>query len=67
MQKQLFKEGDVAILNSNDNEWKVKVVLPIQEEDGSWWYEVECIDPRVSENIRKKCHREVTQSRLRRI
>lgn len=65
--KQMFKEGDVAILNSNDNEWKVKIVLPIQEEDGSWWYEVECVDPRVSENIRKKCHREVTQSRLRRI
>ena len=65
-ENQKFAEGDVAILNSNGNEWKVKVVLPIQEEDGSWWYEVECVDPRVSENIRKNYHREVAQNRLSR-
>lgn len=67
MQNQRFGVGDIAKLITTDNEWLVKIILPIQEDDGSWWYEVECIDERVSENIRKKFHREVPQNRLQEV
>ena len=66
IQKQKFHEGDIAILHTNSHDWKVKVILPFQDED-SWYYEVECIDPEVSEDVRKNFHREVAQDRLQEV
>lgn len=51
---QRFGIGDVALL---DGEFKVKIILPIQDEDGSWWYEVESIEFNTF-------HREVKDSQL---
>ena len=59
-----FGVGDIARLKTGDRLWLVKIVLPIIEEDGVWWYEVECVDPDVSEVIRKNYHREVPQDAL---
>ena len=64
---QKFGVGDIALLVSSNNEWRVKIVLPIQDEDDTWWYEVECVDPDVSENIRRNFHREVPQTSLKAI
>ena len=36
--EQAFGQGDIAIL---DNEYRVKVLNVFEEEDGSYWYEVE--------------------------
>ena len=38
---QQFGQGDIAIL---EGKHRVKILMPIQDEDGSWWYEVEGID-----------------------
>ena len=67
MVNQRFGVGDIAKLVTDNHEWLVKIILPIQDEDGSWWYEVECIDEDVSENIRKNVHREVPQDRLKEV
>ena len=45
--EQAFGEGDIAILQSRQDpeiRHRVKIIMPIQDEDGSWWYEVEGID-----------------------
>ena len=62
---QKFGVGDIALLVSSNNEWRVKIILPIQDEDGTWWYEVECVEHNVSENIRKNFHREVPGNSLK--
>lgn len=39
--KQKFKKGNVALLkNRYGEDFKVKVLECIQDEDGAWWYEV---------------------------
>lgn len=38
---QKFGKGDIALLkNRYGKDFKVKVLECIQDEDGSWWYEV---------------------------
>lgn len=51
---QRFGQGDVALL---DGKFKVKIVMPIQDEDNSWWYEVESLEL-------DTFHREVKDSQL---
>ena len=41
MMAQKFGIGDVVKIR--DEETLAKVVMPVQDEDGSWWYEVEAI------------------------
>lgn len=46
-QNQKFGEGDIAILRSHRDPTithRVKIIMPIQDEDGSWWYEIEGLD-----------------------
>lgn len=45
--EQAFGEGDIAFLVSHSDpsiRHRVKIIMPIQDEDGSWWYEVEGLD-----------------------
>ncbi len=45
--EQAFGVGDIAILQSQRDpsiQHRVRIILPIQDEDGSWWYEVEGLD-----------------------
>lgn len=58
MKNQKFGQGDIAML---EGKFKVKIVMPIQDEDGSWWYEVEAID------FEAPFNREVPQSALSQI
>lgn len=53
---QKFGVGDVVRIRNEET--LAKVVMPIQDEDGSWWYEVEAI------GIGDVIHREVKQSDL---
>lgn len=39
--EQAFGQGDLAIL---EGKWRVKILEVIEDEDGSYWYEVEGID-----------------------
>lgn len=39
--EQAFGMGDIALL---DGKFKVKILEVIQDEDNSWWYEVEGVD-----------------------
>lgn len=39
--KPAFKQGDIAMC---DGRFKVKVLEVIQDEDGSWWYEIQSIE-----------------------
>ena len=40
MSNQNFGVGDIV----TDGNFKMKVVMPIQDEDGSWFYECEALD-----------------------
>lgn len=55
-ESQEFGTGDIVKIRTEET--LAKVVMPIQEEDGSWWYEVEAI------GIGNTIHREVKQSDL---
>lgn len=57
MDNQRFGVGDVVKIR--DEETLAKVVMPIQDEDGSWWYEVEAV------GIGDVMHREVKQDDLK--
>lgn len=39
--EQKFGTGDVVKIRNEET--LAKVVMPIQDEDGSWWYEVEAV------------------------
>ena len=54
---QKFGVGDIVKIR--DEETLGKVVMPIKDEDGSWWYEVEAVG---LENVPT---REVRQSDLK--
>lgn len=61
---QKFGVGDVAMLhNPYGQPFRVKVLECIQDEDGSWWYEVAPTDW----DIIGVCNREVPQKALRAI
>ena len=51
-----FGCGDVVRIRKEET--LAKVVMPIQDEDGSWWYEVEAV------GIGNVPHREVKESDL---
>lgn len=51
-----FGVGDIVRIR--DEETLAKVVMPIQDEDGSWWYEVEAV------GLDNVPHREVKESDL---
>ena len=51
-----FRVGEIVKIRNEKT--LAKVVMPIQEEDGSWWYEVEAI------GIGNTIHREVKQHDL---
>lgn len=53
---QEFGKGDIAMCGK----FKVKIVECIQDEDGSWWYEIEPIGF-------SSLTREVPQSKLKRL
>ena len=55
---QKFGVGDLAVLD----DYLVEIVMPIRDEDGNWWYEVEAID--LDEPYRS-FHREVKQEQLK--
>ena len=57
MMAQKFGTGDVVKIRNEET--LAKVVMPVQDEDGSWWYEVEAIG---LENVPT---REVKQDDLR--
>lgn len=39
--KQKFKSGDVVKIRNEQT--PARVVMPIKDEDGTWWYEVEAV------------------------
>ena len=42
---QQFGKGDIALChNPRGEDFRVKIAEVIQDEDGSYWYEVEAID-----------------------
>ena len=53
MMRQKFGVGDIV----TDGKFKMKVIMPIQDDDGSWWYECKPIDF-------EAFTREIPQSRL---
>jgi hypothetical protein len=53
---QAFGKGDIAMCGK----FKVKIVECIQDEDGSWWYEIEPVEF-------NSFTREVPQSKLKRL
>lgn len=57
MMTQKFGVGDVVRIRNEKT--LAKVVMPMQDEDGSWWYEVEAVG---LDNVPT---REVKQSDLR--
>lgn len=58
---QMFGNGDVAMLrNPYGIPFKVRVEECIQDEDGSWWYEVSPLDW----DVVGVCNREVPQKAL---
>ena len=52
-----FGVGDIVKIR--DEETLAKVVMPIEDEDGSWWYEVEAV------GIGNVMHREVSEKDLK--
>ena len=65
--EQKFGVGDFAILEDeffDDLTYRVRIEMPIQNEDGSWWYEVKVLD---YVDYEKPTYKEVPQSRLRAI
>lgn len=66
MKDQKFGTGDFAIL---DGKFHVRVVDCIQDEDGSWWYEVKPIDvdPVAAGFGERWATREVREDRLKAI
>ena len=59
--EQAFGVGDIAML---EEKHRVKILECFQDEDGSWWYDVEGID--LDPSI-KWLTREVPQTRLEQI
>ena len=62
--EQAFGIGDIALLRSHLDPsivHRVKIIMPIQDEDGSWWYEIEGLD--LSPSVRLLT-REVPQDML---
>ena len=39
---QLYGVGDIVTVRNSKE--LCKVVMPIQDEDGSWWYEITAVD-----------------------
>jgi len=39
--KQKFKKGDVVKIRNEQT--PARVVMPIKDDDGGWWYEVEAV------------------------
>lgn len=52
------KYGVGDVVRIRDEETLAKVIMPIQDEDGSWWYEVEAV------GIGDVPHREVKEADL---
>lgn len=57
MNNQKFGVGDIV----TDGKFKMKVVMPIQDEDGSWFYECDALD------FETPFTREIPQNRLKAI
>lgn len=57
MARQKFGQGDIV----TDGRFTLKVVMPIQEEDGNWWYECEAVD------FEAPFNREIPQEHLKAI
>lgn len=49
-----FRQGDIV----TDGEFILKVVEPIQDEDGTWWYECEALE------FKAPFNREIPQAKL---
>ena len=54
---QKFGVGDIVKVRQSEE--LCRVVMPIQDEDGSWWYEIEAVD------FNAPFNREVKQDDLR--
>ena len=60
-ENQKFGCGDLAWLHDGDKTTKVRIVECINDEDGKWWYEVECAEDWALPNL---ITREVPQAKL---